>query len=480
MRLLIASFFMNTFYWYDLETFGVNPRYDRIAQFAGIRTDQDLNPIGEPDMFYCQPVDDYLPDPGACLVTGITPQLCKEKGMPEHEFAAKVHEILSEENTCGVGYNSIRFDDECVRSLLYRNLYDPYQREYLNGNSRWDLIDVVRATYALRPENIEWPMHEPGKPSFKLEDLAKANGLIHEAAHDALSDVEATIQMAKLIQKSQPKLFEFALRLRSKDSVRSLLNWQLQQPIVHVSNKIPAERGCLSLFVPLAIHPRNKNGIICYDLQYDPTDLLELDATDIQDRIYTPKADLPEGVERIHLKTIHLNKSPFVSPISVLKDVNLERIGLDYQLCQQHLEQIKATAGIEKKAAAVFDQSFDSILDDVDEMIYAGFFSFKERAKFEAIRQLPGDQIPWETDEFNDPRASELIKRYKARNFPETLNMNQQVQWLQDKKSRLEQRYGEGFHLWFEHLQQLKEQQVSAGKHDILSQIEQYVMSLKE
>lgn len=476
MRLLKASFFMNTFYWYDLETFGVNPRYDRIAQFAGIRTDEDLNPIGEPDMFYCQPVDDYLPDPGACLVTGITPQLCEEKGLLEHKFAAKVHGILSEEKTCGVGYNSIRFDDECVRSLFYRNLYDPYQREYLNGNSRWDLIDVVRATYALRPENIEWPMHEPGKPSFKLEDLAQANGLIHEAAHDALSDVEATIQLARLLQKKQPKLFDFALKLRSKDTVRSLLNWQLQQPIVHVSNKIPAERGCLGVFVPLAMHPRNKNGIICYDLQFNPADLLALDSDEIQDRIYTPVADLPEGVERIHLKTIHLNKSPFVAPLSVLKDVDLNRIGLDYGRCQQHLAQIKAVSGIEKKVAAVFDQGFDAQVDDVDEMIYSGFFSFKERAKLETIRQSQPEQIPWETDEFTDPRANALIQRYKARNFPETLDPTQQTLWQQDMKNRLELRYGEKLQSWFDYLQQLKAETESCSAQDILTELEHYVL----
>ncbi len=468
---------MNTFYWYDLETFGTNTKYDRIAQFAGIRTDENLKPIGQPDMFYCQPTYDYLPDPGSCLVTGITPQLCEKEGLPEHEFVARVHAILSQDNTCGVGYNSIRFDDECVRSMLYRNLYDPYQREYLNGNSRWDLIDTVRATYALRPDEIEWPMHEPGKPSFRLEDLAQANGLSHESAHDALSDVEATIQMAQLIKQKQPKLFDFSLQLRNKDTVRSLLNWQLMQPIVHVSNKIPATRGCLGLFLPLAMHPRNKNGVICYDLHYDPNDLLDLSAEDIQDRLYTPQADLPEGVERVHLKTIHLNKAPFVSPISVLKGVDLQRIGLDYGRCQQHLAQIKASAGIEKKVAAVFDQPFDSNQDDVDEMIYAGFFSFKERARLEEIRKLSAEHIPWQADDFTDPRAATLVQRYKARNFPQSLSAEQHTLWRIDALQRLEQRYGEEFSGWFDHLNQLRSEKESTKDQAILDQVEQYVMS---
>ena len=468
---------MKTFYWYDLETFGPNPRYDRIAQFAGIRTDEHLNPVADPDMFYCQPVNDYLPDPGSCLVTGITPQLCEEKGLPEYRFAAQVHDILSQEGTCGVGYNSIRFDDECVRSMLYRNLYDPYQREYLNGNSRWDLIDVVRATYALRPEDIEWPMHEPGKPSFRLEHLSQANNLVHAAAHDALSDVEATIQLAKLIQSKQPKLFDFALKLRHKDTVRSLLNWQLMQPVVHVSNKIPAEFGCLSLMLPLAIHPHNKNGIICYDLRHNPQDFLQLDVADIQDRLYTPKADLPEGVERIHLKTIHLNKSPFVSPLSVLKGVDLDRIGLDYGQCQQHLEAFKSVAGIEKKAAAIFDQPFDAANDDVDEMIYGGFFSFKERAQLEAIRQSDPANIPWQAEGFNDQRAMPLIQRYKARNFPQSLTSEQHTLWQIDALARLEQRFGDEFALWFEHLNTLRTEADNHQKIEILDQVEQFVMN---
>lgn len=467
---------MNTFYWYDLETFGINTRYDRIAQFAGIRTDEQLNPIGEADMFYCQPTYDYLPDPSSCLVTGITPQLCQQKGLPEFEFAAKVHEILSTEKTCGVGYNSIRFDDECVRSLFYRNLYDPYQREYLNGNSRWDLIDTVRATYALRPDGIEWPMHEPGKPSFRLEQLTQANGLSHQAAHDALSDVEATIQMAKLIKDKQPKLFEFALKMRHKETVRGLLNWQLLQPVVHVSNKIPAERGCLALMLPLAIHPKNKNGIICYDLHHDPTDLLNLDVAEIQDRLYTPKADLPEGIERVHLKTIHLNKAPFVSPISVLKGVDLARIGFDYERCQRHLEQMKAVSGLAQKAAAVFDQPFDSVIDDVDEMIYSGFFSFKERARLESIRQSAVTEIPWDAQDFSDPRAATLVQRYKARNFPEALNTEQQNLWSADAEQRLQARFGEAFELWFNHLNQLRENTNDSKAHEILDAVEQHVL----
>jgi exodeoxyribonuclease-1 len=212
----------NSFYWHDYETFGVDPSRDRPSQFAGLRTDQDLNPIGEPLVIYCQPQKDILPSPAACLITGITPQLALEKGLPEPTFIDLIHRELSQPMTCGVGYNSIRFDDEVSRYCLYRNFYDPYQREWKNGNSRWDILDMLRLMRALRPEGIEWADHEPGRPSFKLEHLTAANNIAHEAAHDALSDVTATIAMAKLVKQKQPRLFDYVVNNRSKKVVKCL------------------------------------------------------------------------------------------------------------------------------------------------------------------------------------------------------------------------------------------------------------------
>jgi exodeoxyribonuclease-1 len=162
-----------SFYWHDYETFGADPSRDRPVQFAGLRTDAELNVVGESLVIYSRPADDYLPHPQACLVTGISPQLALQQGVPEAEFIRQIHEELALPGTCGVGYNSLRFDDEVTRYTLYRNFYDPYAREWQNGNSRWDIIDMVRATCALRPEGIEWPLREDGLPSFRLEDLTQ-------------------------------------------------------------------------------------------------------------------------------------------------------------------------------------------------------------------------------------------------------------------------------------------------------------------
>ena len=305
-----------TFYWHDYETFGRQPRRDRPSQFAGIRTDGDLNEIGEPMMLFCQPAPDYLPDPESCLLTGILPQHCLEKGIAEHAFADAIERELARPDTIGVGYNTIRFDDEVTRHLFWRNLVDPYAREWQNGCGRWDLLDVVRCTWALRPEGLQWPVHEDGRPSFKLEHLTAANGLRHEAAHDALSDVRATIALARLIKQAQPKLWDFCLKLRRKEAVLAETGLdqprEMWRPFLHISGMFGPESGCMALVWPLAQHPTNRNEVLVWDLAHDPAPLFEMNAEEIRLRLFTRAADLPKGVLRLPIKSVHINKSPIV------------------------------------------------------------------------------------------------------------------------------------------------------------------------
>jgi len=235
-----------SFYWHDYETWGADPARDRAAQFAGLRTDLDFNPIGEPLVIYAQPADDMLPQPGACMVTGISPQQALEQGAPEADFFRFIHAEMMQPGTCSLGYNTLHFDDEVTRYGLYRNFFDPYEREWKNGNSRWDLIDVVRLTHALRPEGIEWPEKEPGVTSFRLEKLTEANDIAHLGAHDALADVHATIALARLIRERQPRLFDYVFNHRDKQTLAGM--WD---PRVPSSNSPYSESYYNSLAVVL-------------------------------------------------------------------------------------------------------------------------------------------------------------------------------------------------------------------------------------
>lgn len=427
-----------TIFWHDYETFGANPAKDRPSQFAGIRTDLDLNIISEPVTFYCKVASDYLPSPEAILITGITPQLANMKGVPEAEFMAKIHELFSVPNTCVAGYNSIRFDDEVSRYGFYRNFFDPYAREWQQGNSRWDIIDLVRACYALRPEGINWPTKDDGSPSFKLEHLTQANNLSHEKAHDAMSDVYATIAMAKLIKQAQPKLFEFYFGLRKKAEVAKHIDVLNMQPLLHVSSKISALHGCTTLIAPVAHHNTNKNAIICVNLTMDVTPLIELDVEQIKQRMYTPRADLAPDELPIGLKQVHINKCPFIAPAKTLTDDNAQRLDIDKIFAREQYKRLRQHPEIREKLVAVFDTDHENEITDPDLQLYSGgFFSSADKNKMEIIRHTQPHNLAALELNFDDPRLKEMLFRYRARNYPETLDDSEQYRWREFCQQRL-------------------------------------------
>jgi exodeoxyribonuclease-1 len=430
-----------TFLWHDYETFGANSRLDRPAQFAAIRTNVQLEPVGESINWYCQPPRDVLPHPIASLITGITPQEALRKGCIEAEFAEKIHAEMMEPGTCTAGYNSIHFDDEFSRNLFYRNFHDAYEREYKNGNSRWDLIDLVRMCYALRPGDIEWPEHEPGKPSFKLEHLSEANHIEHVGAHEALSDVMATIGLARLVKTQQPRLYDWALKMRNQHQVMKLLSPAEPVPLLHTSSRIPARRGCTTLVLPLSIYPDRKKSVIVYDLMTDPEPILSLSAEDISDRLFTPASDLPEGVERIALKAIHSNHVPMVAPAGTLKGVDCRRIGLDPERCYENARKLKAALPqLRNKVMEVFKPYPGGTDTDPDHMIYSGgFFSGHDRRLMQHIHRTKTDQLAALNLPFEDSRLPEMLFRYRARNFPETLDQGESRRWQRERMQRLEQ-----------------------------------------
>ncbi|MDQ7988734.1 MAG: exodeoxyribonuclease I [Candidatus Dactylopiibacterium sp.] len=468
-----------SFYWHDYETFGVNPRRDRPAQFAGIRTDAELNEIGTPQMLYCQPAPDYLPDPASCLLTGILPQHCLAHGLPEHAFAAAILRELGEPGTVGVGYNTIRFDDEVTRHLFWRNLLDPYAREWQNDCGRWDLLDVVRTVYALRPDGIEWPRHEDGRVSFRLEHLSAANGLTHEAAHDALSDVRATIALARLIRDRQPRLWEFCLRLRKKDAAAAEIDLLNPRPFVHISGMFGTERGCLAVCWPLARHPTNKNEILAWDLAHDPAELAALDADTLRLRLFTKTDELPEGVERLPVKSIHINKSPVViGNLKVLDAASLARWQIDLAQIERHADAARALPALEARWQEVFRRPPAAGPVDVDEDLYGGFVGNGDRRTLDTLRELSPEALAREHVSFQDARLEEVLFRYRARNFPATLSADDQARWLAHRIACLHDgATGRGIEAFAEQIDVLSEQADEAGEQ-ILGALYDYAESI--
>ena len=419
-----------SFYWYDYETWGNDPARDRPCQFAGLRTDAELNEIGEPLLCYARPATDLLPQPEACLVTGITPEQALAQGLPEADFARLIQRELATAETCSVGYNSLRFDDRVNNWLFYRNLLDPYAHAWQNGNSRWDLIDVLRLAHALRPEGMRWPEREPGIVSFKLEALTTANAVAHEGAHDALADVRATLAMARLLKAAQPRLFSYALRLRDKAYVAELL--AADEPLIHASQRYAATQGCIAPVIRVAAHPEQKNAALCFDLRQDPTQILALTPEELRQRLFTRHDELPAGVERLPVKGVKTNAAPMLAPMKTLTPAMAERWQIDpHQVVEHAGHALQHRAEIAERLSAAFAaRETPEATADPEQMLYSGgFFSPQDRRLMDQLSALSPQELAETQPRFEDARLPTLLFRMRARSWPETLSEAEREDW---------------------------------------------------
>jgi exodeoxyribonuclease I len=426
-------------FWYDFETTGVDPIRDRPVQFAGVRTDLNLNLVEPPVNVFCAVGHDVVPSPEAIQVTGLSMLDMQRTGICETEFCRRVLSCFSEADTCVAGYNSIRFDDEFTRQMCYRNFQDPYAREWQQGNSRWDVIDLFRMAYALRPQGVDWPADEEGVPSFRLELLTAANGIAHGDAHDAVSDVIATIELTKLLKARQPRLYQYLFNLRQKKAVLKQLYPLGKSAVIHVSSMYSARQSCLAVILPICSHPTNSNGVICVDLSSDVDALLHGSADEIARRVFTSSRDLAEGEQRIQLKTIHVNRSPAIAPLATMSDDDASRLGIDLPQCQATMKQIQTTAGLVERVTEAFSSRTFPQTDDPDAMLYqGGFFSPADTTLMAQIHLTEAAKLDEFSGRFDDARLDEMLFRYRGRNFPASLNSQEQQRWRQFCRERWE------------------------------------------
>lgn len=418
-----------TFFFYDLETSGLNPRTQRVMQFAGQRTDMELNPIGDPVDILIKLSEDILPDPQAILITGTTPQKTQEEGISEPEFARMLVTDIFTPGTIAVGFNNVRFDDEFVRHTLWRNFYDPYEWSWSEKRSRWDILDLVRITRALRPEGIEWPIDETGAPVNKLELLSKVNNLEHTHAHDALSDVEATIQVARMIRDRQPKLFEYILSLRTKSEVAKLINVDTPQPLVYSSGKYGKKHQFTTITLPIAEGTRPGTALV-YDLRHDPQLFAHLSIEELKNRAFASKEERQkEGFQPLPVKEVAYNKCPALAPLGVMNSQAWDTIDLSMDTVVRHMKKIDQSL-IDKIVAALSERESYPKQEDVESQLYDGFGNAKDISKCEVIRVSDEDELADFHPVFIDERLPELLLRYKARNFPRSLSQDEQEHWL--------------------------------------------------
>ena len=427
-----------TFFFYDLETSGLNPRSDRIMQFAGIRTDMALKQIGEPINLLVKLNDDTLPSPEAVMVTKITPQSTQLDGLTEAEFARYLTSDVFTQDTITVGFNNVRFDDEFIRHLFWRTFHDPYEWCWKLGCSRWDLLDVVRMTRALRPEGIEWPVDAEGRQTNRLELITKANGIGHTKAHDALSDVEALIDVSRLLREKQPKLFDYLLAMRDKKAVQAMVNLDDKRPFVYSSGRYDMQFGKTTVAFPLTGAPNGN--VVVYDLRHDPRPFVDLTDAELTARLFAPwEARKAEGFVPVPVKTLQYNRCPAVAPLGVLEQSGgWERIALDTTTIERHKTLLLEHPDFaERIRAAVESRPGFAKQADAEARLYDGFVDGADKIRIESVRNADVRELADFHPAFTDERLSDLLVRYKARNYPSSLSESEMAEWEAWRSARL-------------------------------------------
>lgn len=464
-----------TYFFYDLETSGLSGRDDRIMQFAGIRTDTDFNIIGDPMNVLVALNDDTLPSPEALMVTGITPQQTVAEGYTEAQFAQLLCQEVFTEDTLTIGFNNIRFDDEFIRHLFWRNFYDPYEWCYANGCSRWDMLDVVRMTRALRPDGIKWPVDNEDRATNRLELITKENGIDHFKAHDALSDVEALIAVAKLIKQKQPQLFEYLLKMRGKNEIKKLVNLDDRQPFVYTSGRYDAEFNKTTVAFPLS--PGKNGNVLVYDLRIDPTPFLSLSANELAKKMFATWEDRQaEGFTKLPVKELQYNRAPAVAPLAVLeKEDGWNRISLDVDTINKHRKiLLSASHFAENVRSACESRPEFKKSQDPEAQLYDGFINDRDKLKIEAVRNATERQLADFNPEFIDERLTPLLLHYKARSFPKTLSSDEMQQWETWRAARLSSQLP-GF---MKSLQRLATTETDESKQFILQELQLWLESV--
>ena len=464
-----------TYFFYDLETSGLNPREHRIMQFAGIRTDENLKQIGEPYNVLVKLNDDTLPSPEALMVTGISPQSTLLDGYTEAEFAKILEEEIFTPGTTAIGFNNIRFDDEFIRHLFWRNFHDAYEWSWKDLRSRWDLLDVVRMTRALRPEGINWPVDSEGKATNRLELLTKENGIDHLKAHDALSDVEALIAITDLIRAKQPQLYNYLFSMKDKKQVQKLVNLENKNPFVYTSGRYSAEFEKTTIAFPLTAG--KNNSIVVYDLRYDPTQFFELSEKQLADILFAKWEDRQkEDFVALPVKELKYNQAPAIAPISVLnKENGWEKISLNSDIIEENQKILLSRPDFAEKIRSIYEKRPEFKKNtDPEAQLYDSFLPDKDKALLNAVKNADSNKLADFNPNFIDERLPELLLHYKARNYPSSLSEEESVKWEQWRADHINKQIPD----FIKSMQKLSTENLSEDKSYMLEELKLWAESI--
>lgn len=412
------------FVFYDTETTGTSKHYDQILQFAAIYTDDDLNEIDRFEL-RCRLLPHVIPTAGAILVTGVSLDRLLDPALPSHhEFICRCHEKLTQWSPATfIGYNSVRFDEQLLRQAFYQNL-KPIYLTNTGGNARQDVLPLVRAANSLSPGSLSIPRNDEGKPAFKLDKLAPANGFTDHDAHDALGDVLATIHLAKLIKERAPDVWARSLNFCSPSGVESFLN---EQDCFYLVDTF--RNDATGHFVVPVGSPKHKDRqVVCLNLDVDLAEVEQLD--DVELRKWLRRSPLP-------IRRFRTNAAPHMLHIDEVPDHVLGEMTtrMARLRARRYLENTKLQRRIAKLLAD--DDTGYEAGNTVEEQIYDGFYSNLDNRLLNEFHAVPWSERWGIAKQFEDKRLRQLARRLIYFEQPDALPAAQRLSMERKMAARM-------------------------------------------
>ncbi len=228
-------------------------------------------------------------------------------------------------------------------------------------------------------------------------------------------------------------------QLRDKRKAASQLDVNTHNPVLHTSRMYPAKNGCTTLVMPMIVEPGNNNSVLVYDLRHDPEMFLSLNSDDLSQLLFTRSDELPEGMQRLPVKSVKINKCPALAPRNTLNEDAARRIELDLDACYRHWQKLCAGPEFFQRVATAYSSHAFEPTGDVDSALYDDFLSNADAALSAQIRRASPKELATAQFDFQDRRLPELLFRYRARNWPETLSGLETQRWEQLRRQRLAQ-----------------------------------------
>ena len=398
------------FVFYDTETTGTNTSFDQILQFAAIKTDHELDEL-ERFEIRCRILPDIVPSPGAVLITGVGPSRFTDSALPSHyEMVRKIKAKLDEWTPAVfLGHYSLSFDEHLLRQAFYKTLHAPYLTN-TNRNCRTDSLRIVKCMDLYVPGIVNVPIGDNRQPTYKLEELAHANGFNHSTAHDAMGDVERTVHLCRLLADRADGYWSGFVRFAQKSAA---LDFVQDEEFFCLTETYSRKANSL-MVCKIGENPDYAAEQLVFNLEVDPEELTRLDD-------YTLTARLTERPKPV--RVLRSNASPAL---------------LAYEDIPSHLRASMPEENVLRRRASLIrgDECFSQRLVNaflstrpegapsvhVEEQIYESFASRTDQALMERFHTMDWEARPSLLESLSDSRARILGERLLHVESPSVLS----------------------------------------------------------